>query len=236
MVSSFLKCHLGIITEAFCRQFMSKCNSPSILQVDRAPGHIDPVFNKLVGRSGRMILWTPANTSGYVQANDDIINAQISNGLTQAFADWMVAKVMALQNMGSAGAVANPTLEEMCQILAKALKTLTPAAQRRSFEHCLLTLPTDGSMDGEKGSKSIMDLTKKYDECLVPNTANSIELFPGMQSNLPSLSKEGRMSSIWETLTSTSAALPEVPEFHRDPYHHLELMKPKKTNKRKSNR
>lgn len=120
-----------------------------------------------------MILWTPANTSGYVQANDDIINAQISNGLTQAFADWMVAKVMALQNMGSAGAVANPTLEEMCQILAKALKTLTPAAQRRSFEHCLLTLPTDGSMDGEKGSKSIMDLTKKYDECLVPNTANS---------------------------------------------------------------
>ena len=211
MVSSFLKCHLGIITEAFCRQFMSKCNSPSILQVDRAPGHIDPVFNKLVGRSGRMILWTPANTSGYVQANDDIINAQISNGLTQAFADWMVAKVMAL-------------------------KTLTPAAQRRSFEHCLLTLPTDGSMDGEKGSKSIMDLTKKYDECLVPNTANSIELFPGMQSNLPSLSKEGRMSSIWETLTSTSAALPEVPEFHRDPYHHLELMKHKKTNKRKSNR
>ena len=181
-----------------------------------------------------MILWTPANTSGFVQANDDIINAQISNGFTQAFTEWMVAKVMALQDMGSAAAVANPTLEEMCQILAKALKTLTPAAQRRSFEHCLLTLPTDGSMDEEKGSKSIMDLTKKYDECLVPNTANSIELFPKTQLSQPSLGNEGMMSSIWETIASSSARLP-MAEFNRDPKKHLTL-KPTKTNQKKSNR
>ena len=141
----------GKITEAFCRQFMTKTPN-SILQVDRAPGHIDQVFNKLVGESGRLILWTPAGGSGYIQACNDLINAIIALKLTEVSTNWLIEKVMALQALGDAGAVANPTLEEMCQLMAKALKGLTVAAQRRSFEHCLLMLPTDGSLDEEKGS------------------------------------------------------------------------------------
>lgn len=191
---------------------MTKCDSPSILQCDRAPGHIDPVFNKLVGESGRFLLWTPAGGSGFVQACDDIINAMIQKSLTEVSTEWLIEKVMALQEKGDCGAVANPSLIEMCQMLAKALKQLTPAAQRRSFEHCLLTLPTDGSEDEKKGSKALMALMKEHGECLVPNVGNSDELFP-----VPAKSsvKEGHLTSILNSLISYSAALP------RSLFHHI---------------
>jgi hypothetical protein len=67
--------------------------------------------------------------------------------------DWLIEKIIDLHSRGEAGAVANPSLEEMCQILAKSVSHLTPSAQRKYFEHCLLTLPTDGSEDDAKGQR-----------------------------------------------------------------------------------
>ena len=201
----------GIITEAFCRQYMTNCDSPSILQVDRAPGHIDPVFNKLVAESGRMIVWTPAGGSSYIQACDDVINALIKKCLILYSTEWLVSKVMELQRKGVAGAVANPTLEELCQILAKALKGLTPLAQRRAFEHCLLTLPTDGSLDEEKGGKNVMALLKKYGESVVPTSLNAAESFPvEAQAQVG-----GPVASAWEKIIASSSAL-RSKEFHYD--------------------
>ena len=170
---------------------------------------MNPVFNKLVSESGRMILFTPPGTSGYVQACDDLINAIIQKFFNIHSTNWLVDKVMQLHQSGNAGTVANPSLEDICQIMAKVLCHLTPAAQRRSFEHCLLTLPTDGSLDKERGSKAIVELLEKYGETLVPTSQNSIELFPLDRHCEPSL--EGRsasnddevtMSGIWEKLIS----------------------------------
>ena len=205
----------AIVTEAFCRLFMSKCESPSILQVDRAPGHIDPVFSRLVAESGRMIAWTPAGTSGYVQACDDVINATIQRNFDAVSTDWLVNKVMELHRQGNAGSVANPTLEEICQIMAKSLKGLTVSAQRRAFEHCLLTLPTDGSLDQDRGSKNTLDLLNKYQECLVPTIDNSCELFPNTDSR--STGGEGRMSSAWDAIINSEKNPPPIVDFTPDP-------------------
>ena len=200
----------GIITEAFCRLFMTRCTSPSILQVDRAPGHIDPVFCKLIGESGRQILYTPPGASGYVQACDDVINAAIQRSFNIVSTDWLIEKVLALHQRGDSGAVANPTLEEICGIMAKSLRGLTPAAQRCAFEHCFLTLPTDGSLDKEKGSKSAVALMEKYGESLVPTSSNAVELFPPFGEPA---GKEGLMASIWETLFSFEKDPPCIEEF-----------------------
>jgi hypothetical protein len=67
----------GLITEAFCRLVMFRTERPTLLQVDQAPGHMDLVMNRLIAESGRIIAWTPAGTSGYVQACDHLINAVI---------------------------------------------------------------------------------------------------------------------------------------------------------------
>ena len=203
----------GLVTEAFCRMFMTKCDRPTILQADRAPGHIDPVFNRLMSESGRFLLWTPAGGSGFVQANDDTINAPIQKAFDEYATDWLIEKVMELYRSGNDGAVANPTLTEICQILALALRRLTPASQRRAFQHCLLTLPTDGSQDKEKGGKSLMKLMGDHNESLVPDSNNSAEHFPNLYSEDV---KEGRLTSIWESLIGSIPSFPKT-EFRRDP-------------------
>ena len=123
-----------------------------------------------------MIAWTPPGTSGYIQACDDVINATIQKNFDRVSTDWLIEKVMDLHRQGNAGCVANPSLEEVCRIVAKALRGLTPAAQRRAFEHCLLTLPPDGSLDKERGSKTLIEMLQKYDECLVPTPENASAL------------------------------------------------------------
>ena len=145
----------------------------------------------------------------------------------------VVDKVMELQRKGDAGAVANPTLEDICQIMSKSLKGLTPSAQRRAFEHCLLTLPTDGSLDQEKGSKNVMALLNKYGQSLVPNEENSIERFP--RDNQPCESG-GKMLGTWGSLIAWSTALPSSEFYYNPPLPSLPKAQPAKAQGTKANR
>ena len=104
---------------------------------------------------------------------------------------------MELHQKGDCGSVANPTLVEICEIMSESLRGLSRSAQSRAFEHCLLTLPTDGSQDDERGAPNTMKLLRKHNVCLVPNAENSVELFP---ETATSSITEGTMTSIWESL------------------------------------
>ena len=114
--------------------------------------------------------------------------------------NWLIAKVMELHRKGDAGSVANPTLTEICEIVSESLQSVTPALQKRAFEHTLLSLPPDGSLDDERGSKNTMELLRKHNECLVPTAENEFDLFPKEASS--SAVKEGAMTSIWDSLTN----------------------------------
>jgi hypothetical protein len=116
--------------------------------------------------------------------------------------DWLINKIMRLHHEGNSGTVPNPTLEEMCELLSRAVAGLTPAAQKRAFEHCLLTLPTDGSLDEEKGSKNLMALMRKYGETLVPSP-DSRELFP--EEDLPDIVCEGMMTGVFTSIFKESS-------------------------------
>ena len=122
--------------------------------------------------------------------------------------------------------MANSTLEDICQIMAKSLK-------RRAFDYCLLTLPTDGSLDEEKGSKNVMALLKKYGQSLVPNEVNSIELFP--RDNQPR-ETGGKIFGSWGTLIAWSTALPSSKFYYNPPLPSLPKARPAKAQGTKANR
>ena len=131
--------------------------------------------------------------------------------------EWLVGKVMKLHQKGNSGAVPNPTLEEICQILSKSLLALTPATQRKAFEHCLLTLPVDGSLDDEKGSKNTMALLRKHGEILVPTPENAFELFPFENGDGDGECREGRMTAICESLVQRTKEVLVEEDFALDP-------------------
>ena len=63
-------------------------------KIDLAPGHMSKVICRIIRESGRMILWTPAGCSGYVQLCDDLTNATIQQGFNKVATDWMIAEII----------------------------------------------------------------------------------------------------------------------------------------------
>ena len=130
-----------------------------------------------------------------------MINAAIQKAFARVSMNWLIKKVMELHKQGDCGSVANPSLTEICEIVSESLKSVTPTLQSRAFEHCLLTLPPDGHLDDERGSKNTIELLRKHNECLVPTSENAFELFPE-EKRSSSAVKEGAMTAIWDSLVS----------------------------------
>ena len=100
--------------------------------------------------------------------------------------------------------------------MSKSLQSLTPTVQRGAFDHCLLTLPVDGSLDDEKGGKNTMALLRKHGENLVPTKDDAYELFPDDAS--AANEKKGILDGIMASLVAR--VLPVEEEFHYDHQYH----------------
>ena len=48
--------------------------------MDQATGHMDAEQLRMINESGRMVVLTPAGTSGFVQPCDDVLNGAFQSG------------------------------------------------------------------------------------------------------------------------------------------------------------
>jgi hypothetical protein len=78
--------------------------------------------------------------------------------------DWMISEIVNRHRDGNLkDGVPNPTLEMICQLVAKAATAITPNVQRRAFRNTGLTLAVDGSEDNQL-SPSLKSLFSKHNE------------------------------------------------------------------------
>ena len=62
--------------------------------------------------------------------------------------DWMLDQILRRHSQGTLdGGIPNPSLEEMCAMLARAGRKITCNVQRRSFQLTGVTVAVDGSED-----------------------------------------------------------------------------------------
>ena len=110
--------------------------------------------------------------------------------------------------------VPNPSLTTICELVARAAKSITPAVQRRAFEHTGLTLSIDGSED-HKLSRNLRDLLARHHEDPVPRADFRLRFFSEteIRHEQPSIAK------IFRVLAADGAKAKEE-EFHREPVIH----------------
>ena len=68
---------------------------------------------------------------------------------------------------GKNGPIPQMPFEEMCELLAEAMKSIPSERVIKTFKQTLFSLPVDGSKDQTEGSKSLLDFIAKapsYDE------------------------------------------------------------------------
>jgi hypothetical protein len=111
------------ITKAFLSMSLWKIRGPAIVQSDLAPGHRDPILKKMMTAAGYDIIWTPPGCSAIVQPCDSLINATFQQRFDKETCEWGIQKMLEHHESGnSSDGIPNPTLEEVCQLVANAAK------------------------------------------------------------------------------------------------------------------
>ena len=116
----------------------------------------------------------------------------------------------------SAG-IPNPSLQQVCELVAKAATYVTPNVQRKAFKQTGLTLATDGSEDEKELSSNLKDLLQNFKFDLVSRSEDVVTAFFSetkiQNREPPSIAK------IFKTFCA-DAAKAKVEDFHREPILH----------------
>ena len=129
--------------------------------------------------------------------------------------DWMTREIVERHRNGETrNGVPNPSLETVCELVARAASAITPKVQRRAFRNTGLTLAPDGTEDSEL-CPNLATLLKQHNQDPVPRAEFTSKFF----SRTEIRSVQPTIAKIFKVLCA-DAEKGKVEEFQRVPILH----------------